>query len=291
MNPFTTEYQTEDEDEALVRKALEGNSKALNELLLKHQPFVYNIAWKMVRHPQDAEDLTQEALLKITISLKSFAFKSSFRTWAYRIVVNHFLNIKKKTSETIIENFEQMAEGLRNTPDVEMTLSEQKENQDLIEEMKLSCMSGMLLCLTREQRVIYIIGDMFQADHTIGSEIMGISKTNYRNKLGKARNDLYSFMRNQCGLVNKANPCRCYKKVTAAVQGGAINAKELLFNKEGLSTFKEAIKENAAYIEAMHDQKQMELFDSMTYKTNFEKKTFIQNILDDIKVKQYMNLN
>ena len=95
MNPFTNNYTVEEEEIEIIKQAQKGSESALDKLLRMHQPYVYNIAWKMVRNPTDAEDLTQEALVKITINLSKFNFKSQFRTWAYRIVVNHFLNMKK----------------------------------------------------------------------------------------------------------------------------------------------------------------------------------------------------
>ena len=99
MNPFTNNYTVEEEETEIIKQAQKGSESALDKLLRMHQPYVYNIAWKMVRNPTDAEDLTQEALVKITINLSKFNFKSQFRTWAYRIVVNHFLNMKKQAHE------------------------------------------------------------------------------------------------------------------------------------------------------------------------------------------------
>ena len=78
--------------------------------------------------------------------------------------------------------------------------------------------------------MIYIIGEMFRADHTVGSEIMEMSKANFRMKLSKARKDLINFMQNKCGLIDKANPCRCHKKVTVSIEARIIESKKLLQN-------------------------------------------------------------
>jgi len=175
MNPFIENYSSAEDEKGLILKAQQGNRKALDELLRIHQPYVYNIAWKMVRNPADAEDLTQEALIKITINLGKFSFKSQFRTWAYRIVVNHFLNMNKKSHETAFTSFDEMAKQLGSVPDIELTEEEKIEKEELIEEMAIGCLSGMLLCLDRTQRMVYIIGHMFEADHKVGSEIMETS--------------------------------------------------------------------------------------------------------------------
>lgn len=291
MNPFSTTYSSDVSDKELIQQTLEGSKKALSHLIERHQPYIYNIAWKMMGNPADAADLSQEALIKIITNLGKFNHKSSFRTWAYRIVMNHFLNDKKKASHMLADNFEALGNGLDAAPSVDLSKAEQEAQQDEIIEVRLSCLSGMLLCLNKEQRLIYIIGDIFGADHTIGSEIMEISQANYRMKLSKARKDLYNFMQNKCGLVNKANPCRCHKKVTVALESGMVDAKNLLYNKQEYSTFKKQLEPDANYLVDESELLYAELHRDHSFKTTFEKKNFLSTILDDTNWKSRLNLN
>ena len=83
------------EDQSLVLRARSGDRQALEDLVHRHQAWIYNIAVRMLHHPQDAEDATQEILIKVLTRLASFEVRSSFRTWLYRIVVNHVLNMKR----------------------------------------------------------------------------------------------------------------------------------------------------------------------------------------------------
>lgn len=290
-NPFLKEYTGDKTDMELVTGAKNGDKKALEELLLKHQPFIYNVAWKMVRHPADAKDLTQEALIKIVTNLSMFKGKSKFSTWCYRIVVNHFLMSKRKPNEEVFTSFEAHAMGLENTPDTDMTEAEKKANEALIKEMNYSCMSGMLLCLNRDQRLVYIIGEMFDADQNIGSEILNISKDNYRKRLSRARKDMFNYMNNKCGLVDKSNPCRCHKKVQFALDNKFIDAKNLLFNRKEHASFKEVIKPDADFMLETVEHKFDELYRKMPFKQNFDKKTFIEDILSDKKINRAMRLN
>jgi hypothetical protein len=78
--------------------------------------------------------------------------------------------------------------------------------QLLVDEARIGCASGMLLCLDREQRLIYILGEIFGVIDQVGAELLEISRENFRQKLTRARRDLHRFMQNQCGLINKANP-------------------------------------------------------------------------------------
>ena len=291
MNPFSKTYTEDTTDEILIRQVLEGDKKALSDLLKSHQAFVYNVAWKMTGNPTDAEDLSQEAFIKIITNLSKFKFQSSFRTWAYRIVVNHFLNDKKKAQKVFANNFEELGMRLDAAPNTEMTPLEKEEKKELTKEVRLQCLSGMVLCLTKEQRIIYIIGDIFGGDHTIGAEILDISKANFRMKLAKARKDLYNFMDNKCGLVNQANPCRCHKKVKAAVDGKMIDAKNLLHNKKEYANFQSYIGEDADFLTGDAEMKYAALQQDLTFKKDFDKKNFIEEILDDINWKSKLNLN
>ncbi len=290
-NPFLREYIGDVTDIQLVNEAKSGNKRSLEVLILKHQPYIYNIAWKMVRNPTDAEDLTQEVNIKIITKLSQFEGKSSFRTWLYRIVANHFLMAKRKTSGTVLNSFDTMEQALNSTPDVPLTELEQKENKQVIREMNYMCMSGMLLCLTKEQRLTFILGEMFNADHTIGSEILGISKDNFRKRLSRARADIFNFMNNKCGLVNKSNPCRCHKKVTYAIKGKAIDSKNLLFNRSEYSKFRIIVKPKADSMLDYVDDKYAQLYQELPYKVDFDKKTFLEDIVNDEHIKNIMNLN
>lgn len=129
MNPFSTSYKNDTPDDILVSRILTGDKSSLNGLILRHQPFIYNIAWKMLGDPIKAEDLTQEALLKIISNLSSFQADSSFRTWAYRIVRNHFLNDQKKPSQLFANNFEDMGNMLDASPSVDLSADEQEQKK------------------------------------------------------------------------------------------------------------------------------------------------------------------
>src|SRR5260370_42011875 len=98
-NPVAGNAPTDPEEEALVMGARSGDRQALEDLIERHQGWIYNSAVRMLYHPQDAEDETQEILIKVLTRLSSFEGRSSFRTWLYRIVVNHVLNMKRGRAE------------------------------------------------------------------------------------------------------------------------------------------------------------------------------------------------
>src|ERR1700719_3409294 len=108
------------EDQDLVLRARSGDRQALEDVVQRHQAWIYNIAVRMLYHPQDAEDATQEILIKVLTRLSSFEGRSSFRTWLYRIVVNHVLNMKRGRAEVLHESvdFASYRAALDATPDL-----------------------------------------------------------------------------------------------------------------------------------------------------------------------------
>ena len=84
-NPFTEVAGDDHENVELVRRAKNGDRDALERLVLRHQAWIYNIAVRMVFQPQDAEEVTQEVLIKAVTRLSTFQGESKFRTWLYRI--------------------------------------------------------------------------------------------------------------------------------------------------------------------------------------------------------------
>src|ERR1700753_395578 len=243
-NPFQLNY-TDQVDTELVKLDVAGDKQALQNLVIKHQLFIYNLALKMTKSVQDAEDLTQEAFIKAITALTKFEGKSKFRTWLYRITVNHFLNAKKSKAELKIIDFEDYFNTIDNMPINQLSTTEQEELADTIEEIRISCTAGMLLCLDREQRMIYILGEMFNIDHNLGSEILGITPGNFRIRLMRARQDLYNWMNERCGLVNKSNPCRCAKKTRAYIKAGFVDPNNLVFNTRYKKNIYEVSEHNA----------------------------------------------
>lgn len=104
---------------SLVARSREGDRAALEALIRAIQPTIYTLAQRFLMLPADAEDASQEILLKIVTRLGQFDGRSQFRTWAYRVASNHLLDMKKRSSEqtmTFDEFAEDLAQGLSETP-------------------------------------------------------------------------------------------------------------------------------------------------------------------------------
>ena len=230
-NPFHPGYDS-DGDHGLVARAVDGSKDALRELVARHQPFVYNLSLKMCGRREDAEDLTQEVFVKVITSLRTFRAESAFRTWLYRLTVNHLLKSRRRGMEVLADDFQTYFARIAAVPDEAMTPQELRDAAGTVEELRIRCTTGMLMCLDREQRITYVLGELFGVDHQLGGELLEISPGNFRVRLSRARKDLYSWMNQRCGLVNTANPCRCDKKTRGYVRSGAVDPKHLVFNTD-----------------------------------------------------------
>src|SRR5712672_770062 len=120
FNPFNEVAESGSVDAELVEQAKNGDRAALEKLVLRHQAWIYNIAVRMVFQPQDAEEVTQEVLVKVITNLRTFRGESKFRTWLYRIAANHVLNMKRRSAETSVTTFADYGAAISSTPDADL---------------------------------------------------------------------------------------------------------------------------------------------------------------------------
>jgi RNA polymerase sigma factor (sigma-70 family) len=254
-NPLADFALTDAEDLDLVRLVQSGNKEALEVLISRHQRWIYNIALRMVCLPQDAEDATQEILIKVLTKLSTFRGQSQFRTWLYRLAVNHLLNMKRGRAEAREWTFDKYGSELDHTPDVDLPApdSQRPDALLLVEEAKISCTTAMLLCLDREQRLVYVLGEIFGVTDRVGAELLEISRDSFRQKLARARRDLCNFMQGKCGLVKASNPCRCAKKTQGFIKLGYVDPQNLLFARERIIEVREVAARRAEQLDTVYD--------------------------------------
>lgn len=80
--------------------------KSLEQLIHSVQGLIFNLSLRFLWSREDAEDATQEILLKIVTNLSKFNGQSKFKTWAYRIATNYLINLKKTKVESVLTSFD-----------------------------------------------------------------------------------------------------------------------------------------------------------------------------------------
>jgi RNA polymerase sigma factor (sigma-70 family) len=240
-NPFASAYADDASDMTCAQAAIRGQRPALEALIHRHQGFVYSLAQRMLYSPEDAADATQEILVQIVTSLSSFRGESSFRTWAYRIAVRHLLVCRKRRVENVVRSFSCFAEALDTTPDLDPPDegSLPVDVRLVIEEAKVGCLMAMLLCLDREHRMAFVLGEIFEASDSVAAEVLGISSDNARQRLARAREQLRQFLTGRCGLLDEKGSCHCSRKTKGFINQGIVDPARLRFTQVHLDRVKE----------------------------------------------------
>ncbi len=205
---------------SLIPEALSGDMNALERILLSVRDQVYNLALRFLWHPQEAEDATQEILVKIMLHLNQFEFRSAFTTWTYRIATNYLIDTKKSLLERSNISFDEVSREIRASASLaNETSGISRDSQDSAEQIRetardvqTACTHAMLQCLERRNRAAFILGEVFNMHSQDASTILGISADAYRQRLSRARATMESFLENHCGVMDPENPCRCEKR-------------------------------------------------------------------------------
>ena len=167
--------------EELARSALEGDRAALESLARALQGDIYGLALRMLWNREDAEDATQEILVRVVTRLSQFDFRSRLKTWVYRVAVNYILDARKSAIERLHLSFERFAEDL--AEGVQPAAPDATERSLLIEEVKVACALAMLQCLDRPHRLAYVLGEIMDFSGPEAADALGISPALFRKRL------------------------------------------------------------------------------------------------------------
>ncbi|MEL6538858.1 MAG: RNA polymerase sigma factor [Bacteroidota bacterium] len=218
--------------EEQVRAAVAGDRKALEVVLEAVQGRIYNLALRMLWQPEDAQDATQEILIKLITHLSRFEHRSAFTTWVYRLATHELLNYRKKHARHRL-SFEAFGDQLEaGISEPEAAVPSAVEEKLLLQEAKIGCSLAMLQCLDEEGRAAYLIGEVLGFQGPEAAYILDVSPEVYRKRLSRSRQRVQSFVRQHCGLVNPQNPCRCQRQIAPNVKRGNIDPQHLLFTRE-----------------------------------------------------------
>lgn len=212
-----------DPGEDVLRRATQGDLAALDRVLLAIQPGLYNLSVRMLGNRDDAADATQEILLKVVIHLGSFKGQAAFTTWVWSVARNHLLTAKTRSAESPEISLEAIAERLEAGLDFVSSLAQSQgapkvltpEDKAEARQVALACTQNMLMALSREQRLVYVLDTVFDLSSKDAADILGIPADTYRQKLSRARAKVQVFAASACGLVDPSAACRCEKQAIA----------------------------------------------------------------------------
>jgi RNA polymerase sigma factor (sigma-70 family) len=214
----------------LAPRALAGDAAALRELCDRLQGPIYRLALRTLGRPADAEDAAQEIIIKAITHLSAFEGRSELITWVYTIAVRHLLHVNAHAREQAMS-----ADALAARLDAGLAISAHAapltatEAPLLEKELQLECTHGMLLVLSRPQRVAFILADVLGASDRIGAEICEIEPAAFRQRVARARAEMRPLLAERCGLADPSKPCRCDRQAPAARAANVIDPQRLRF--------------------------------------------------------------
>lgn len=176
------------DDQYYLEQISSGNTNAYAMLINKHKTMAFNVALRITRNREDAEEVTQDAFLKVYYSLKEFEGKSKFSTWLYRIVYNQAISkIRKKNiaqndlDDEIINNF---------------TVGEiSRDLNYLASEDQRRYINLAMAKLPEEDSAIVTLFYLNESSVEEVSEITGLSESNVKVKLHRSRKKLYDELK------------------------------------------------------------------------------------------------
>lgn len=262
--------------EQLIEAAISGSKEALEELLKEIQEPVFNLSLRMLGTIPDAEDASQEILIKVMTNLSSFRRESAFSTWVFRIAVNHLTSYKKGMFSQHPLSFDFYGKDIVEGKTSGLgDMSRGVDRALLEEELKLSCTNVMLQCLDGESRAIFILGTMFKADSKIAGEILGLTPEAYRQRLSRIRKKVAEFLGEYCGLSGTGS-CSCKRRIDYAIKTHRLDPDNLSY-----SALEDSQDQLYTYVDAMEQIDDLSLvFQNLpAYRPTQKMKEFLLNFL------------
>ena len=178
-------------DLALVARAQMGELDAFEALTNRYEQRVYSLALRMLRHPQDAEDVTQQTFLSALEHLDGFRGDASFATWLLRIATHAALKVirKQKGLDTVsLEEATDEAGGYETIPHPEYIADWRQSPEQLVETNEIQrLLDEALAKLDEKHRLVFLLRDVEGLSVKETAEALGLSEANTKVRLLRAR--------------------------------------------------------------------------------------------------------
>lgn len=175
-------------DPYLIKKALEGDSKAFGQLVQKYQAFVFTIVIRIVKVREEAEEVAQDTFIKAYESLSSFRGDSKFSSWLYSIAYRKALDALRKNKKiNNLELIEEITEDDTSTIENALTYIEEKERKEVIQK----CIKE----LPEQEAAIITFFYFEELSIKEISKITELSEDNVKVKLFRSRKKMFTLLK------------------------------------------------------------------------------------------------
>lgn len=197
------------QEKELISRAKQGDMLAFEELILQHEKIVYNVAFRMMNHSEDAKDLSQEVFLKAYKNLEKFDERSSFSTWLYRITTNTCIDEMRRRKGKQSYSLDAELENEEGSIQQQMASEEETPEERLLREEGKSEILQALDTLSEEHKAAVILRDIRGMSYEEISEIIELPMGTVKSRISRARNQLKAEIlkireRNGAGFRHKS---------------------------------------------------------------------------------------
>jgi RNA polymerase sigma-70 factor (ECF subfamily) len=178
-------------DLELVHRAQAGDLDAFETLTHRHEQRVYSLALRMLRHEQDAEDVTQQTFLSAVEHLAGFREEASFKTWLLRIATHAALKVirKRKGLDTIsLEEATEVSDDVNSVPHPEFIADWRQSPEELVQRNETRrLLDEALATLDEKHRLVFLLRDVEGLSVKETADVLGLSEANVKVRLLRAR--------------------------------------------------------------------------------------------------------
>lgn len=181
---------TDLKEKELIRRAKQGDMLAFEELILKHEKIVYNVALRMMNHSEDAKDISQDVFLKAYKNLANFDERSAFSTWLYRITHNTCIDEMRKRKGKHSYSLEEEMESEEGSMQRQIADEGDTPEESLLREEEKGEILQALDTLSGEHKAAIILRDVKGLSYDEIAEILELSMGTVKSRISRARNQL-----------------------------------------------------------------------------------------------------
>ena len=178
-----------DNELLLIKRSIKGDVDAFEELIKDYKKIAYNIALRVLRNKEDAEDISQEALVKVFKNIDSFNMQSTFKVWLYRIVMNTCLDFKRK-KRIVTYSIDKPLE--KDESEILQDIPDNSNNPDVIIQNKLESqmLNECIEMLDDDFRTVIVLRDLQNLSYKDIASVLSCNEGTVKSRLNRARKKL-----------------------------------------------------------------------------------------------------
>lgn len=174
-------------EKRLIELSVSGDIEAFETLIQSHQKKVYNIALRMTKNHEDAQELAQDAIVRAFTSIGKFRGDSSFSTWLYRITMNVCTDFLRKRSKAVLISMEQGAVANDNQQAIQIE-EEAPGPDELAEKNQLKkLVRDAMDSLSDEHRQVLIFRDIMDMSYKEIADTLNVNEGTIKSRINRAR--------------------------------------------------------------------------------------------------------